>query len=71
MQKWGHVTQEAHRHAGQACRDGVRKSKGHLEFYRYISNKWKTKENVALLLNGAEELVTKEWKCLRYLPHLR
>ena len=67
------MIQEAHRDTVQVCRDGVRKSKAHLElnltremkgkkkgFYRYVSNKWKTRENVALQLNGAEDLVTKD-----------
>ena len=55
------------------CRDGVRKAKVHLElnlargmksnkkgFYRFMSSKIKTMENVGPLLNGTGDLVLKD-----------
>ncbi|XP_064900742.1 transcription factor RFX3-like isoform X2 [Columba livia] len=70
--KKGQVIQEECSGTVQVCRDGVREAKAHLElklardvkgdikgFYRYISSKMKTRENVGLLLNGAGNLMRK------------
>ncbi|XP_075581659.1 lens epithelium-derived growth factor-like [Pelecanus crispus] len=71
--KKGQVTQEECRDSVQVCRDRVRKAKAHLElrlardvkgnikgFYRYISSKMNTRENVGLLPNGAGSLMKKD-----------
>lgn len=82
--KLGHVLQEGCKDAVWACRDGVRKTKAHLElhlagdlkgkkkgFYKYFSSKRQIRGNMDPLLNGTEELVTKNMekpRCsMRYL----
>jgi len=67
------VTQEDHRDPVSVCMGGTGKAKFHLElnlvrdvkggkksFCRCISSKRKTGKNVRLLLNGVENLVTKD-----------
>ena len=57
----------------RACRDATRKAKVHLGlnlardvkdnkkgFFKYISSKWKPRENVGLLLNEEGVLVTED-----------
>lgn len=63
----------------QECRDRVRLPKAHLElnlvrnakdkkgYYKYISYKRKTRENVELLLNGAGNLVVKDMEKAKVL----
>jgi len=63
MWKEGQVTWEEYRNIVRVSRNGTRKTKIHLElrlvrdikdskkgFFKYISSKWKTKENVGPLL---------------------
>jgi len=65
MWKEGQATWEEYRNVIKACRDAMRKAKDHLElylagdvkdnkkgFFKFVSSKWKTSENVGLLLNG-------------------
>uniref|UniRef100_A0A8B9PGQ4 Reverse transcriptase domain-containing protein n=1 Tax=Apteryx owenii TaxID=8824 RepID=A0A8B9PGQ4_APTOW len=73
--KWkgGQATWEEYRNAVRVCRDVTRKAKARLElnlardvkdnkkgFFKYISSKRKTRENVGPLLNGVGALVTKD-----------
>jgi len=57
----------------RTCKEAIRKAKVHLElnlardvkdnkkgFFKYISRKWKTRENVGLLLNEVSALVTED-----------
>ena len=66
------MTCEEYRDTVQTCRDRARKAKTHLEwnlardgegskkdFYKYISCKRKTSENVGLLLSGIGDTLTK------------
>jgi len=70
MWKEGQATWEEYRNVVRACRDATRKPKVHLElnlardvtdnkkgFFNYISSKWKTRDNVGLLLNEMGVLV--------------
>jgi len=63
MWKEGQTTWEEYRNVVRACREATRKAKAHLElnltrdvkdnkkgFFKYISSKRKTRENVGLLL---------------------
>ena len=76
--KWkeGQATWEEYRNVVRACRDATRKVKFHLElnlasdvkdnkksFFKHISSKWKTRENVGPLLNEVGVLVT--WRMQR------
>jgi len=73
MWKEGQATWEEYRNVVRACRDATRKAKAHLElklardarnnkkgFFNYISSKWKTRDNVGLLLNEVGVLVTED-----------
>ncbi|GAB0182556.1 mitochondrial enolase superfamily member 1 [Grus japonensis] len=72
MWKKGLATWEEHRNVVRVCRDAMRKAKAHLElnlvrdvkdkkgFFKYISSKKKTRENVGLLLNEVGALVTED-----------
>ncbi|GAB0179181.1 mitochondrial enolase superfamily member 1 [Grus japonensis] len=70
MWKKGMATWEEYRNTVRVCRVGTRKAKAHLElklagdvkdnkkgFFKYISSKRKTRENVGLLLNEVGALV--------------
>lgn len=67
-QKEGQVTQKEYRDSVQACRNAIRITKAHLElnlvknmkgrqkfFYKYLSSKRQTWENVGLLGRGFAE----------------
>jgi len=69
--KEGQATWEEYKKVFTACRDAMRKAKVHVElnlardvkdnkkgYFKYISNKWKTRENVGALLNEVDALVT-------------
>ncbi|XP_071884244.1 small ribosomal subunit protein mS29 isoform X1 [Anas platyrhynchos] len=71
--KRGRATQEGYKDVARLCRDKTRKAKAHLElnlataikdnrkcFYKYISTKWRTKENLHPLLDARGNLVTKD-----------
>jgi len=73
MWKEGQATSEEYRSVVRACRDATRKAKVHLElnlarnvkdnkkgFFKYISSKWKTRENVGPLLNEVHALVMED-----------
>jgi len=73
MWKEGQATWEHYRNFVRACREATRKAEAHLElnlasdvkdnkkgFFKYISSKWKTRENVDLLLNQVGALVTED-----------
>jgi len=73
MWKEGQDTWEEYRNVVRACRDATRKAKVHLElnltrdvkdnkkgFFKYISSKRKTRDNVGLLLNEAGVLVMED-----------
>jgi len=73
MWKEGQATWEEYRNVVKACRDATRKATVPLElnlardvkdnkksFFKYISSKWKTRENVGLLLNKVGVLVTED-----------
>ncbi|GAB0205688.1 mitochondrial enolase superfamily member 1 [Grus japonensis] len=73
MWKKGEATWEEYRNVVRVCRDATRKAKAHLElklardvkdnkkgFFKYISSKRKTMENVGLLLNEVGALVTED-----------
>ncbi|XP_062425881.1 uncharacterized protein LOC134137198 [Rhea pennata] len=73
MWKRGQATWENYRNAVRVCRDAARKAKAQLElslarhvkdnrkgFFKCISSKRKTRENVGLLLKGAGALVTRD-----------
>ncbi|GAB0202578.1 mitochondrial enolase superfamily member 1 [Grus japonensis] len=73
MWKKGLATWEEYRNVVRVCRDATRKAKTHLElnlardvkdnkkgFFKYISSKRKTKENVGLLLNEVGALVMED-----------
>jgi len=73
MWKEGQATWEEYRKVVRACRDAMRKAKAHLElnlardvednkkgFFKYISSKRKTRENVGPLLDEMGALVTEE-----------
>ena len=70
MWKEGQATWEEYRKVVKACRDAMRKAKVHLElnlardvkdnnkgFFKYISSKQKTRDNVGPLLNEMSILV--------------
>ncbi|CAM5150489.1 unnamed protein product [Natator depressus] len=67
------MTREEYKNIARACRSEIRKAKSHLElqlardvknnkkdFFRYVSNKKKVKENVGPLLNEGGNLVTED-----------
>jgi len=71
--KEGHITLEEYSNVVRACMEATRKAKAHLElnlardvkdnkkgFFKYISSKWKTRENVERLLNEVGVLVMEE-----------
>jgi len=71
--KEGQATWEEYRNVVKPCRDATRKAKVHLElnltrdvknkkksFFKYISSKWKTRENVGPLLNKVGVLVMQD-----------
>jgi len=71
--KEGQATWEEHRNVVRVCRDATRKANVHLElylardvkdnkkdFFKYISSKWNTRENVGSLLNEVGALVTED-----------
>jgi len=73
MWKEGQATWEEYRNVTRACRDAMRKAKAYLElnlardvrnnkkgFFNYISSKWKTRDNVGLLLNEVGVLVMED-----------
>ncbi|GAB0207304.1 hypothetical protein GRJ2_003196000 [Grus japonensis] len=73
MWKKGLATWEEYRNVVRVCRNATRKAKAHLElklagdvkdkkkgFFKYISSKRKTRENVGLLLNEVGALVTED-----------
>jgi len=73
MWKEGQATWEEYRNVVRACREATRKAKVHLELnlsrgvkdskkgcFLNISSKWKTRENVGLLLNEVGALVTED-----------
>jgi len=73
MWKEGQATWEEYRNVVRACRDAMRKAKVCLQlnlardvkdnkkgFFKFISNKWKTRENVGLLLNEVSVLVIED-----------
>ncbi|GAB0209507.1 mitochondrial enolase superfamily member 1 [Grus japonensis] len=73
MWKKGVATWEEYRNVVRECRDAMRKAKAHLElklagdvkdnkkdFFKYISSKRKSRENVGLLLNEVGALVTED-----------
>jgi len=73
MWKKGQATWEEFRNAVRAFKDAMRKAKAHLElklasdvkdnkkgFFKYITSKWKTRDNVGLLLNEVGDLVTED-----------
>jgi len=73
MWKEGQATWEEYRNVVKACRDATRKAKAHLElnlardvkdnkksFFKYISSKWKTRDNVGPLLKEVGALVTED-----------
>jgi len=73
MWKEGQATWEEYRNVVKACRDATRKAKAHLElnlardgehnkksFFKYISSKQKTRENVGPLLNEVGVMVTED-----------
>jgi len=73
MWKEGQVTWEEYKNVVKACREAMRKTKACLEinlardvkdnkkgFFKYISSKWKTRENVGLLLNEVGALVMED-----------
>ena len=73
MWKEGQATREEYRNVARACRDTTRKAKAHLElnlardvrnnkkgFFKYISSKRKTRDNVEPLLNEVGVLVTED-----------
>ncbi|GAB0208125.1 mitochondrial enolase superfamily member 1 [Grus japonensis] len=73
MWKKGLATWEEYRDVVRECRDAMRKAKAHLElnvardvkdnkkgFFKYISSKRKTRENVGPLLNEVGALVTED-----------
>jgi len=74
MWKEGQTTWEEYRNIVRACREATRKkAKVHLElnlardvkdnkkgFFKYVSSKWKTKEDVGLLLNEVGALVMED-----------
>ncbi|KGL82736.1 hypothetical protein N309_03795, partial [Tinamus guttatus] len=80
MRKKGQVTWEERRNAAREYRDATRKARAHLElelakdvrgnrngFYKYISSKRKTRENVGSLLNGEGALVTEDAEKAEFL----
>jgi len=73
MWKEGQATWEEYRNVVKACRDATRKAKAHLElnlerdvkdnkksFFKYISSKWKSRDNVGPLLNEVGVPMTKD-----------
>jgi len=73
MWKEEQATWEEYRNIVRACREAMSKAKAHLElnlardvknnkksFFKYISSKRKTRENVGLLLNKVGALVTED-----------
>jgi len=73
MWKEGQATWEEYRNIVRACREATRKAKAHLElnlardvrdrkkgFFKCISSKWVTRENVGPLLNEVDALVTED-----------
>jgi len=79
MWKEGQATWEEYRSVDKACREAMRKAKVHLElnlakdikdnkkgFFKYISSKRKTRENVGLLLNELGVLVTEDTEKVKF-----
>jgi len=73
MWEEGQDTWEKYRNVIRACRETTRKAKAHLElkvakhvkdnkkgFFKYISHKWKTRENMGPLLNEVGALVMED-----------
>jgi len=73
MWKEGQATWEEYRNVVRACRDAMRKAKVHLDlnlardvknnkkgFFKYFRCKRKTRDNVGLLLNEVDVLVTED-----------
>ncbi|GAB0204561.1 hypothetical protein GRJ2_002921700 [Grus japonensis] len=77
--KQGQVAWEGYREIVRAARDQIRKAKALIElhlardikgnkksFYKYVSEKRRTRENMGTLQNEMEDLVTRTWRRLRY-----
>jgi len=75
MWKEGQATWEEYRYVVRGCWDAMRKAKAHLElklarevknnkkgFFKYISSKWKTSDNVGPLLNEVCALAMEDTK---------
>ena len=73
MRKVGQATWEEYRNVVRACREAMRKAKVHLTlslardvknnkkgYFKYISSKWKTMDNVGPLLNEVGVLVMED-----------
>ena len=73
MWKEGQATCEEYRNVVRSCRDAMRKTKVHLElnlardvkdikkgFFKYVSSKWKARDNVGPLLKKVGVLVTED-----------
>ena len=72
MRKEGQATWQEYRKIVRACREATTKAKARLElnlarhvkdkkdFFKYISSKWKTRENVSPPLNEVGALVTED-----------
>jgi len=80
MWKEGQTTWEEHRNVVRACREAMRKAKAHLElnlardvkdnkkgFFKYISSKRKTRDNVGLLLNEVGALASEDTEKMELL----
>jgi len=74
--KEGLATWEEYRNVVRACRDATRKAKAHLardvkdnkkSCFKYISSKWKTRDNVRLLLNEVSALVMEDAEKVEFL----
>jgi len=76
----GQATWEEYRNVVRICRDATRRAKVHLQlnwardvkenkkvFFKYISRKWKTRENVGPLLNEVGALVTEDTEKMQLL----
>jgi len=72
MRREGQATWEEYRNIVRACREAMRKAEAHLELnlarnmkdnkgiFRYLSSKWKTRENVGPLLNKVGALLMED-----------
>jgi len=79
MRKEGQATWEEYRNIVRVCREAMRKAKVHLElnltrdvedkkdFFKYISSKWKTRENVGPLLKQVGAQVTEDAEKVEFL----